>query len=123
MKEFKTKEEVLQDAIDYYWGKPERRCYKAGACRYTPTETSEGCAIGRLVDIEIAESLADTNHTIKNSDIAFEKLPTWLKDMGRGFLVSLQFTHDTGWLADKKVDDVIEKMSSYVDMTKITFPE
>lgn len=123
MKTFNTREEILQDAINYYWGNNERRCYHQGACRYTPTETSEGCAIGRLVDQITARKLAEKNHTIHNSNDTFDMLPTWLKNMGREFLETLQFSHDMEWFTRKSVVTITDKMTPLVDMTKITFPE
>ena len=116
---FKTREEVLQDAIDYFWGKPERKCVNHdGICSYTPIGESEGCAIGRLIPIEIAKKLRYAVYEIGT----FNLLPSWLKDMGYQFLVELQRCHDMSAFADMKKKRVARHMSAYVDMGKITFP-
>jgi hypothetical protein len=124
MKQFNTREEVLQDAIDYYWGKPERRCVKEhGTCSYIPQGESEGCAIGRLVSPEIAEELGKNGYGICVIS-QFEKLPEWMKVMRQKFWVKMQVLHDCRYFANKDVNKV-QAVGKYLelDMSKITFPE
>lgn len=116
---FKTREEVLQDAINYFWGKPERKCVNHnGICLYTPVGESEGCAIGRLIPIEIAKKLHCAVYEIDT----FNLLPSWLKDMGQPFLIELQGCHDMGIFVNMEKELVVRHMDAYVDMEKITFP-
>lgn len=123
MKEFTTREEILQDAINYYWGKPERKCVDLGTarCQYEPSATSEGCAIGRLVDLETAKMLDMLNCSI-DVDVQFEKLPEWLKKMGQDFLFALQSIHDGSKLAKCDEYEIKKHMRRYVDISKIVFP-
>ena len=121
-KEFKTREEVLQDSINYFWGRPERRCVNIYGCSYTPSRESEGCAIGRLVELEVAEKLAKTNDPI-NKPKQMNLLPKWLGDMGVEFLDCLQTLHDMNAFEKKDIDYVQTLVAAYVDMGKITFPE
>lgn len=122
MKQFQTREELLQDAINYYWGRPERRCVdNSGSCVYSPTETSEGCAIGRLLPLDISERLNDGTG-VSDSSI-FNELPEWLQDMGVDFLQALQIIHDLEYFVYKSVGDISLYMKKWVDLTKITFPE
>jgi hypothetical protein len=120
MKQFETREELLQDAINYYWGKPERRCVdELGNCIYPPTDTSEGCAIGRLLPLDLAERLGLDG---VEDDIIFCSLPEWLQNMGKRFLVNLQCCHDFSTFSSMHMDGVYYSMQSHVDMTKIVFP-
>ena len=123
-KQFETREALLQDALDYYWGKPERRCLMKGSeifCSYIPSETSEGCAIGRLVELDVAEKLQKTNHSINGS--LFVLLPEWLQAMGMDFLYALQKCHDKGFFKDKDKDRIKSLLGGYLDLSKIKFPE
>lgn len=124
MKKFKTREEILQNAIDYYWGKPERKCLsKIGStCIYSPSDTSMGCAIGRLVSKKVAVKLDELGSSVGNLEI-FELLPEWLKAMGQDFLHSLQSLHDMSTFVIKDESCVRRKMFDFVDMDKIVFPE
>lgn len=123
-KQFETREALLQDALDYYWGKPERQCLMKGSdilCSYTPSETSEGCAIGRLVELDVAEKLQETNSSI--NDILFPLLPEWLQAMGHNFLYALQKCHDKGLFKDKDKETIENRLGGYVDFSQIKFPE
>jgi hypothetical protein len=123
-KQFETREALVQDALDYYWGKPERQCLVKGSeklCSYTPSETSEGCAIGRLVELEVAEKLQKTNHSINGS--LFVLLPEWLQVMGLHFLTNLQQLHDGRFFVNKHKDGVIRNLKDHVDFSQIKFPE
>ena len=120
MKQFETREELLQDAINYFWGKPERWCVKDGntnLCQYIPNATSEGCAIGRLLPIEVTQSLPN-----KSVQEVFNELPEWMQKLGANFLGLVQECHDFQVFATKDEDQVFNRLSGYVDMTKIVFP-
>jgi len=122
-KQFETREALVQDALDYYWGKLERLCVNEGSsiCTYTPTETSEGCAIGRLVELEVAQQLQQVNHSLNSRLFAF--LPEWLQVMGEEFLRQLQRCHDTGRFVDRDKKSIESFLNEYVDFSKIKFPE
>lgn len=121
MKKFETREALLQDAIDYYWGKPERKCVdESGNCKYTPSPTSEGCAIGRLLPKDIAETLP-YDAGVYDSRV-WDSLPEWLKAMGQEFLKDLQILHDISKFALKYERDIVDRMESHVDFSKIVFP-
>lgn len=123
-KQFETREALLQDALDYYWGKPKRQCLMKGSdvlCSYTPSETSEGCAIGRLVELEVAEKLQDFNLAI--NERLFALLPEWLQAMGMDFLYALQKCHDKGFFKDKDKDRIKYRLGEYLDFFQINFPE
>jgi hypothetical protein len=99
--------EFLQEGFDYYWNKPERRCMSTDSdgmlkCQYIPTETSEGCFIGRRLDRELAESLP--NYAVNEDSFPFEKLPDWMKELGQNFLSYPQKFHDKKYLFDKNSD-------------------
>lgn len=123
MKTFSTREEVLQDTINYYWGRPERKCVQFGMCKYIPIGESEGCAVGRLVSTEIAEELNEDGRSI-SFDKQFNLLPEWMKEMGQTFWIALQEMHDKGHLTQSRLDgigDIIFAMKE-IDISKITFP-
>lgn len=125
MKKFKTKEELLQDSINYYWGKPERRCLKEGSnhsCQYAPSETSLGCAIGRVIPIKLAKELDIKSNGVA-TDTVFNKLPKWLQGFGQNFLIKLQTLHDSSYFSNSDEKRINLVMREFVDMTKITFPE
>lgn len=121
-KVFNTREEVLQEAINYYWGKPERRCVDLeDKCVYHPSNTSDGCAIGRYIDPEIACNLPSAR--VGNAQV-LEVTPVWLKDMGVDFLEALQHAHDSRRIfSEKGIKKLRELMELYVDFELITFPE
>ena len=123
MKEFKTREEILQDAINYYWGKPERKCVDdtKGNCQYMPSMTSEGCAIGRLLPEDIVDKLPPDAGVY--DERVWTRLPEWLKAMGQEFLKDLQILHDTGRFSQLRRDDVITRMGVHVDVDAIIFPD
>ena len=122
MKQFETREEILQDAINYYWGKPERKCVDdtKGNCQYMPSMTSEGCAIGRLLPEDIVDKLPPDAGVY--DERVWTHLPEWLKAMGQEFLKDLQILHDLSKFALKYERDVTDRMETHVDFSKITFP-
>ena len=124
-KQFETREALLQDALDYYWGKPQHRCMVEGTshqCSYIPSKTSEGCAIGRLVELEVAKSLQESNASIHIST-QFNKLPDWLKALGYNFLTRIQEMHDGKDFVNKDKTNLIRLLESHVDFSQIKFPE
>lgn len=92
---------VLQDTIQYYSQDPiGRRCKNSEECCYSPKtidkeETSEGCAVGRLLPTELQEYL-DKEYvgTGVSDDNLFYALPQEIQDLGQLFLARLQFLHD-----------------------------
>ncbi len=113
---------VLNDAINYYWGKPERRCANNfGTCQYKPSDTSEGCAIGRLIPLKLAESLPQGDGV--NRDVVFNKLPKRIQKLGVNFLSALQSLHDGSNFENMNETTVIHRMKDYVNVNKIVFPE
>lgn len=113
---------VLNDAINYYWGKKERRCVnEGGTCQYKPSPTSEGCAIGRLLPLALAESLPQREGV--NTDVVFNKLPKRIQKLGVEFLTKLQSCHDGMAFADRSIHIVKNKMKNFVNVNKIIFPE
>lgn len=122
LKQFSTRIDLLNDAIAYYWGKPERLCVNEhGYCQYHPSDTSEGCAIGRLLPEDIVDKLPSDSgvYDVK----VWDYLPDWLKNMGQEFLKDLQILHDTGGFSQLRRDDVITRMGVHVDVDAIIFPD
>jgi hypothetical protein len=122
-KKFKTREEFLQDNLNYFWGKPEHQCKEGKGCFYSPKRESEGCAIGRHLSLKLANKLDVEQETGVVNDNIFNHLPKWMQALGHDFLVEMQALHDTGIFVEKKKIVVNCKMKSFVDMSKITFPE
>lgn len=115
-----TRIEVLNDTIKYFWGSKERQCVANGTCQYKATETSEGCAIGRLLTPELAASL-DQNLGVVNDKI-FNKLPLSLQSLGQDFLSMLQDLHDTAELLYENTEMVYARTQPFVDTNQIIFP-
>lgn len=120
MKKFETKIDLLNDTIAYFWGRPERQCVSGGSCQYSATETSEGCAIGRLLNPELAASLSQNVGVI--NDKVFDKLPLWLQAFGQDFLTILQDLHDTNYLVNMNKEQLYIKTIEHVDFAQIVFP-
>lgn len=91
---------VLQDTIQYYSQDPEgRRCKNNDWCFYSPKtvgkeETSEGCAIGRLLSPKLQEELDKNYKGSGMKDSIFSILPQEIQDLGQDFLWRLQSLHD-----------------------------
>jgi hypothetical protein len=116
-----TRIEILNDTLNYFWGKRERQCIVNGRCQYMATSYSKGCAIGRLLNPETAASLPQQIGV--SSDPVFSKLPLWMKDLGQEFLSELQDLHDGNWLLDgDKHKHVKKQFAQYVDTNQIIFP-
>jgi hypothetical protein len=124
-KSFKTREEVLQDTLNYFWGKPERKCKdeNSGSCVYRPIGESEGCAVGRHLSLKLANELDGGPFMGVGNAKVFKKLPKWMQALGQPFWVVMQFLHDNSYFALKDKWLVTSHMGKYVDMSKITFPE
>lgn len=100
---------VLQETKEYYEQDTQgRRCTDGEICMYNPSsigkqETSEGCAIGRLLTPELKEQFdTDFRGGGVSSDKIFNSLPQDIRELGQGFLTRLQDFHDTEhyWNAD-----------------------
>jgi len=98
-----NKEEFLLDMLDYYTVDPEgRRCRNDGNCWYSPETankpTSEGCAIGRKLDRNVA-NLIDKEHCLgigisSLMDETDNDLPDFMYELGCSFLEACQSIHD-----------------------------
>lgn len=105
-----NKEEFLLDTLQYYTVAPnERRSVKLtegglqDGCYYEPLlKTSTGCAIGRHLTPE-AQKQFDKIGSITSVYDALEEqtpgrikelLPTWMLELGIGYLQQIQFLHD-----------------------------
>lgn len=114
-----TMQEILESTILYYGVNPDtRRCIDDNQCMYSPTsiqkDTSEGCAIGRLIPRRLADEIDKFGTTsifnIMTSDklqVIRKKLPKWMLDIWSNlpsesnFLMRVQNLHDASknWTA------------------------
>ena len=95
-KEFHSKEEYLLDMLEYYTPDPtNRRAIFGTACVYKPTQTSDGCAIGRRLPLEVVDKIPFMA-TVKHIIPLAKKLniPNWMVNLGTDFLYSVQRLHD-----------------------------
>ncbi len=123
-KEFKTRLGLLQNTINYYWGKPERQCSGRAGCKYVPvSDETEGCAIGRLIPLELAKELDSTEYSGVSNYHTFNKLPQWLQYLGKDFLTDLQRLHDNNDLMVRNKGGVVTLMTNHVEIDKIKFPK
>ena len=101
-------EEILIDTLEYYTGHPERKCSSSTKCAYNPAtigkeKVTEGCAIGRLIDAELATILDEENTSI-SSEITLEEIEAYSEEVFNKikdnieFFADLQDLHDTGYL-------------------------
>ena len=88
-----------QEIID--WERQNRnstnRGTKSYGCIYSPTESSPGCAVGRLIaDKVLCDQLDEEGYKGINTSIrcVFDKLPLEIQDLGKRFLAELQRWHD-----------------------------
>lgn len=96
-----TAQEFLYDTVHHY--NLNNRCVTTAKCTYSPItigkENSEGCAIGRWIDPELAYKI-DKEVSEKDSSIRniFGKypLPDWMTALGVDFLMEIQDLHDYG---------------------------
>jgi hypothetical protein len=103
-----TKEEFLIDTINHYT--LENRCVDYnGKCKYSPVyankDNSEGCAIGRHLDPELAyqidKDLEDKGASIVKVSHIYS-LPDWMENLGIFFLNQIQMLHDENEYWDSK---------------------
>lgn len=89
---------LLEETAAHY--NSTNRAVKEGTsnCQYSPTATSEGCAIGRKLPKELAHFLDVTPVSFSgksvNSQEVFDLMPEELKRLGKRFLRELQSLHD-----------------------------
>ncbi len=95
-----TEKELLLDTIGHYTS--NNRCRSKGKCRYSPITlglegTSEGCAIGRLLDPDLARQIDEKEGAITIEELVETKysLPDWMKQMSPAFLSRIQGLHDS----------------------------
>lgn len=95
-----TAQEFLYDTVHHY--NLNNRCVTTAKCTYSPItigkENSEGCAIGRWIDPELAfridKEKSDNNSGI-HQIIDLYPFPDWMKKLDTNFLRQLQGLHDT----------------------------
>lgn len=97
----------LEDMIAYFSEDPIRRCTGTSGCFYHPSTlglegVSEGCAIGRKLNPDIALALDDFDDGLKASKISDEDLGI-LQGLDPNFLDACQHLHDINefWHRDK----------------------
>lgn len=117
---YDTRIDVLNDTIAYYWGRGERQCSVNGNCQYIATDTSDGCAIGRLIEPEIADKMIQSSGV--NNKRNFKLIPKWLKKLGKNFLIELQDAHDGNWLVNEDKEYVCKRFEKFVNTKKIIWP-
>lgn len=95
-----TREELLADTLQYYCEDVKRRNLSKDDgfyCTYHPNwENTEGCAIGRFLEEDLQLYLDGLNDSgIQSmSNENYNKIPKWMRDLGRDFLTSMQLLHD-----------------------------
>lgn len=91
----------LEETVNHY--NSTNRCVNTsnGECYYHPATldlegVSQGCAIGRHLDPELAKRLdIEFNRVPVSDDKVFVLLPDNLKELGEEFLSHIQLLHDT----------------------------
>lgn len=99
--------EVLEQTIAYYSEDVNRRCRTEDVCCYSPLtigkeNISEGCAIGRLLPLELRNKLDKEFPTSNTVSKVFDMLPKEIQDLSLGFLEDLQSLHDSDSNWDSK---------------------
>lgn len=92
-----TREEFLLDTIQYYSEDVSRRCVQGNKCTYsgkTLDKNSDGCAIGRWLPEEVKLDVDAIGDVPVTKEVVFEKLPDWMKEFGKSFLLDIQDLHD-----------------------------
>lgn len=132
-----TKEQFLQDTIDYYSVDPEnRRCINGTTCAYSPANAnkegkSEGCAIGRHLSPEVQTKfdkginctpLNLTIFAIMNNQEARKLLPEWMQKMDASFLSDVQCLHDinTYWDSNALSNKGKERVNTIIAEHKLS---
>jgi hypothetical protein len=124
IKEFSTRLEFAQDTINYYWGRPERQNVDSkNQCQYEPVRNeSDGCAIGRHLPNLLCNELDRMDDPTVNTNEVFDKLPEWMKALGKDFLRAIQLIHD-GNAFQNKNKLFVGTLAPYLDIQKITYPD
>lgn len=127
MKNLKQKQaKVLQETLEYYKQDPQaKRCKEGKTCAYSPytvgkQDTSEGCAVGRLLTPELQQRL-DKENEGDIVELVFHKLPEEVQSLGLDFLLYLQYFHDSDlyWNAEgltKKGEQKYKRLMEKVEM-------
>ena len=129
VKEFSTRIEMLNDTIQYFWGKPERKSTTSRkpdsiSCAYSSSNPlSEGCAIGRYLPKDLSKKLDLLTMSSVGNDHIFNMLPEWMKKFDKDFLCALQGLHDGDYLFNRQHWIVHAYMKEYVDISQIIFPD
>lgn len=89
--------QFLYDTIHHY--NSNNRCVDdIGQCYYHPTsKNTKGCAIGRHLAKKLAKQMDNGEFgvpSMRSNPNIFERLPVWMKEMGRDFLMEVQSLHD-----------------------------
>jgi len=87
---------LIEETITHYTlkNRGEIKTSIGSKCIYSPTPTSEGCAIGRLIaDKEVCKAM-DVLAGCVNDPKLESLLPTEIKELGVDFLLALQRLHD-----------------------------
>jgi len=126
-------EQILLDTLEYYSGHTERMCSTGIKCAYSPftigaEETSEGCAIGRLIDRDLANILDEENTAI-TSEITLEEIEVYsepaykkIKD-NIDFFAELQDLHDKGYLTKSQLEEYPKSRIKHIIKAKNFNPE
>lgn len=120
----KKRLELLEDTVKYYSVSPvDRRCTDGGTCNYHPAtlgmqETSEGCAVGRLLSRRMAARF--DSYGEKSVTELFVDLPKKLQKYGGAFLQNLQSFHDTDHYWNSKGLSVTGKTQVKILKKRIT---
>lgn len=113
----------LEDTVNFY-NSENRVLAHNGACIYSSTVKSPGCAIGRHLSKDLARDF-DVQKIMFNDrtdDLFveyFEKLPTEIKELGDVFLGEIQALHDGGFNWNK--DGISETGKIEIERIKKSF--
>lgn len=88
-------------------------------CQYSPTPTSDGCAIGRRLSEETLALIAPANMAVVARGV-FIKLPTWMQQLGQDFLSAVQSLHDQGSYWDE--NGITESGKKYAESINLIDP-
>jgi len=94
--------EFLLNTLEYFSDRNKRCVSKAGGCQYSPTKTSDGCAIGRFLTgtpQELARWDSEGGYAYCADAAQMGRLPDirpeWMKRMPEDFLTEMQKWHDS----------------------------
>lgn len=83
-----TREQFLLDTIKYYSENPSFRCVTNSECAYSPKtlgKDGDGCAIGRWLDEKLKLELDRCEDASVHSENVYQRLPEWMKSLGKSF--------------------------------------